>query len=256
MKTYLFVLCVAMVAVCLSAQAAPINPDPMERYAPASPWTPNWTVDGWQTVPGDATFSISPTAGSSGNGIDCVNSDSSNNAFARWNVSLDTTANHVQVLEADYRFVSYEQDTNYAHAWYILEAGTPGQNATMGTGIVDLWIKNGIGHGDIYSGSADITIPGVSGMMLGNYYDMQFENDFANDQIRVRMGAVGGDYDDWSAWVSMDHGVFQPNFVTAGFFGTVDMDNFSLSSVPEPGSMLALGMGLLGLTGLAARRRK
>ncbi len=222
-----------MIVICLmaaSAQAAPIDPDPMERYAVASPWTPVWATDGWTTVPGDATFSISATAGSSGQGIHCVNSDVSNNAFARWNVSLDTAANPGQILEADFRLVAYYPSTSRAAVWYILEAGVPTQANTMGTGIVEFEILNGVGYGIIYTGGASVTIPVGSGISLHNYYHVQFQNDFANALIRVRFGQAGGAYNAWSAWASMDHGSIQPNFVTAGFFGTADMDNFNLYS--------------------------
>ncbi len=223
-----------MIAICfmaVSAQAAPIDPDPMERYAVASPWTPVWATDGWTTIPGDATFSISATAGSTGQGIHCVNSDVSNNAFACWNASLDTAANPGQILEADFRLVAYYYPGyNSAAVWYILDDGQPTNSPPMGTGIVEFKVVNGVGQGTIWTGSVGVPVPVGSGISLGNYYHVQFQNDFTNALIRVRLGQVGGAYNNWSPWASMDHGSIQPNFVTAGFFGTADMDNFNLYS--------------------------
>lgn len=135
------------------------------------------------------------------------------------------------------------------------------------------WVQRiQVGASSIYAGSWNKNVYQVrclgytDGYSGGNWFNTSVTRTVGWHSGEIIVGAAQADGTNLIT-ISIDGtNVFQRNSKTAGGFNLLELnsaytpsigafDNVSITTIPEPGSILALGMGLLGLAGFIRRRR-
>ena len=109
-----------------------------------------------------------------------------------------------------------------------------------------LWTANG----------PEQNLPGRSNIVLDTWYTVEMEMDFDNNRTRARFGPQGGTPYAWTSW--LPHAgelTMATGNVMVLANGGVAYDNFNMV-VPEPCTAVLAALGLIGLLGCGARKRR
>jgi hypothetical protein len=276
MKSRMLVV-ISLVVTCailcaLPAMAAPINPDGFERYAlgryyPDQSTVPSpkmdWLVDGLR-FSGSANpdlleeYSITTTAARTGSQGLYVKAD--DNANVNWNMpdSMSTS----QIYSVDIR----SQDNGWRRVDMFL------RNDLGYLGYLDARADRIRAYGyDVNGISTYVNLPGPA--PVGEYfptgvwykcemqtlYNVNANPELTTGQFRCRYGVYAGDgtlaMNDWTSWLYLANAQNGSDYVSFLINDRWSMDNLTLTNVPEPGGLLALGIGLTGLVGMIRRRK-
>ena len=111
-----------------------------------------------------------------------------------------------------------------------------------------LWTANG----------PEQDLPGRSNIVLDTWYTVEMEMDFDSNRTRARFGPQGGTPYAWTSWLphagELTMAAGDVRVVTNG---GVAYDNFNIGVVvPEPCTAVLAVLGLIGLLGCGARKRR
>ena len=243
-------LAALLLLVTVSAEAAAVNPDSFESYTPTTAWAPTAEVEGWS----DGTHSpleITATGGYAGTqGLAMTSSEWPQQAF--WHQAPDWTVTPIFTYAYDFKVRAGTTSIYSANGPWVIGDGLP-INLQTGT--------NGAATDfHIYSDGDTLTpLPGNASASRDVWYTVELECDYTTGKARGRFGPVGGPMNDWTAALDFyaahatkPLGSFM---VQQGHGEGTDFDNFRLTAVPEPSSLVIVLAGVLALAGCCIRRR-
>lgn len=187
---------------------------------------PNWTVQNG----GAEIYSLTARASGASQSFNLVtyNGVSSNNAFVDV-YSMDSSLAYI-ALDIAYLDVSNN---------YFIKVQNQGGGAS-GFNYAAFYYGNNGPTGDFFLLNSPFTSGQITASFLGTIATLSIDSNFD--------GIADQTY-------TFDYGISTGGTgIGLGLYGTAQADNFGTSAVPEPGSMLLLGTGLLGVAGAIRRK--
>jgi len=257
----LFFTCAAIASVPVSAAVS--NPETFESYGTGT--TPN-AAAGWVLTDGNLLDKTVQAGGPTGKFLR-LRSTYADSSTSMWTMSSTSIggvagAGPVVTIKADVRFAANPTDNSLS--LFGITAMTSG--ATYHNHFLSFFyshtyspnlLANNNGSGTY---SSDQPLPGdVSTGNIGNWFTIEMELNYTANTVRERWGPQGGPMHAFTSTAPI--GVLSENeFIQIGFTGlrgTVDLDNLSVSVVPEPtlGGAMLLSV-IAGLRGVARSQRR
>lgn len=233
------VVIVVLVLLCMSASAAMANwSDDFSGYTPAGGLTAPW-----ESIYGDMKV---VTNGYSGNGISITE------AVSNWGRAFRQTGDvNTNMISARFMFqasdivggINFGLQSDTTAAYY----GLTGDFIQLQTYASKIYF---------YSNPAGVVSNGNMDITAGEWWDMKLEKVGTNWVGSAKLSSSGTWNIIGTASGTAIPSTFVPNYVGVTYWQNTTIDDINVSSVPEPGSLLALGTGLIGIAGFAIRRRK
>lgn len=249
-------LAIGGLLLCSPALTAVVNPETFESYALTNNFQDvadtGWTFDTPPTTPnnhriilaGSQVYKMENYIGGSG-------------VTSWWNYSVPAATMAQQLVKYDFNLSDTQVElggtVNDSRALWQY-----GRSASNMAAHVDVRFLNGVSSRAYLwtNNGPEQDLPGKANIVMDTWYTVEVELDFDLNKSRARFGPRGGTPYGWTGWL--------PHRAETSFVGEAAMliasggvmwDNLHVV-IPEPSTAMLAALGLIGLLGCGARKRR